>query len=799
MKSTQAKTVGIWLRVSTEDQVKGESPETHERRARLYAEAKDWNIVTVYRLDAVSGKTVKDHPEAKRMLEDVRAGRINGLIFSKLARLARNTKELLDFADIFREQGADLISLAESIDTSTPAGRLFFTIIAAMCQWEREEIAQRVALSVPIRAQLGKPLGGQAPFGYQWKDKQFVVDEAEAPVRKLLYELFREYKRKKTVARLLNERGHRTRNGAPFSDTTVDRLIRDPSAKGLRRANYTQSKDSKRAWKVKPEAEWIHHEVEAIVSEELWAECNAILDTQREKGKRQTKRVVHLFTGFVFCTCDQKMYVPSNTPKYVCTECRNKIPIEDLERIYHGEIKNFLLSPERLAEHLEQANETIREKAELLAHLEGERAKVQGETDKLYALYQCNAIDPKGFGERYKPLAERLQQLDNTIPATQAEVDVLKIAQLSQAEILSEARDLYSAWPTLPLEDKRQIVETITERITVAKDEVTIDLIYSGDSFDLPSDDGGDTPPPAPSSPDGGGKATSPQGFIAATSWKRAGKSICCAAREIVMLPLSSGSRSTSSTRRSNSGNSSRNSTPRCASVISPGRGLLPPPTSAAPEAVWCGLRKLRTPHLRASKPEGPIEATAAASSASASVIGGSRPGRRCASMDLPEPGGPSMRIEWAPAAAISSARLACGWPRTSPRSGAASGGTGLRVTRCGASSPSCSAAHSAPRWCETRISAEEARLASARLAVGSSRRCPAATAFSAADKAPCTGRISPDNDSSPRISSFSRRSGGTCAEAARMPRAIARSKRPPSLGRSAGARLQVMRRLGNW
>src|SRR5258707_332163 len=93
-ETAEVKQVGIWIRVSTEDQVRGESPETHERRARLYAEAKGWNIVELYRLDAISGKTVKDYPETKRMLEDVRTGRITGLIFSKLARLARNTKEL---------------------------------------------------------------------------------------------------------------------------------------------------------------------------------------------------------------------------------------------------------------------------------------------------------------------------------------------------------------------------------------------------------------------------------------------------------------------------------------------------------------------------------------------------------------------------------------------------------------------------------------------------------------------------------------------------------------------------------
>ena len=108
-----SKPVGIWIRVSTEDQAKGESPEHHERRAKAYCESKDWKVKEVYHLEAVSGKSVMDHPETQRMLEHIKTGHITGLIFSKLARLARNTRELLDFADLLRwlrEKGCTALS-----------------------------------------------------------------------------------------------------------------------------------------------------------------------------------------------------------------------------------------------------------------------------------------------------------------------------------------------------------------------------------------------------------------------------------------------------------------------------------------------------------------------------------------------------------------------------------------------------------------------------------------------------------------------------------------------------------------
>ena len=86
------------------------------------------------------------------------------------------------------------------------------------------------------------------------------------------------------------------------------------------------------------------------------------------------------------------------------------------------------------------------------------------------------------------------------------------------------------------------------------------------------------------------------QGFIAATSMNCDGNVIVPAAREMVTLPSSSGWRIVSSTVRLNSGNSSRNSTPLCANEISPGVGLMFPPSRPASLAVWCGERNGRSP-----------------------------------------------------------------------------------------------------------------------------------------------------------------------------------------------------------
>ena len=357
-------------------------------------------------------------------------------------------------------------------------------MIAGMAQWEREEIADRVAASVPIRAKLGKRLGGAAPFGYQWEDKNVVAnpklipDPKEAPIRRLMYELFQKHQRQRTVARLLNEAGHRTRNGSTFSGNTVLRLIEDPTAKGLHRANYSKSLGEKKHWVFKPEDQWVLQPVEPIISEELWDDCNRILRDQRQKLRPRKRKPVHLFTGFAVCVCGQKLYVPSNTPKYVCYKCRNKIPIGDLEAVFQEQLRNFAVSPQEILSYVEQSDKVIQEKKALLDTLNAEQQKVRQEMNKVYRLYVDDQLDGESFGRLYRPLEERLKQIEDQVPQLEAEVDFLKIQHLSQEQVLSDVQDLCSHWPTLESEEKRNLIEAVLDEVIVGKDDVTFRLNY---------------------------------------------------------------------------------------------------------------------------------------------------------------------------------------------------------------------------------------------------------------------------------------------------------------------------------
>jgi DNA invertase Pin-like site-specific DNA recombinase len=147
--------VALYARVSTVDQ----APENQLAELREYAAARQW-CVTEYVDRGVSG--AKDRrPALDAMLTDARRRRLDVLLCWRLDRLGRNLRHLVILLDELRSVGVEFVSLNEGIDATTPAGKLQLHILAALAEFERERIRERVKAGLArVRAaggRLGRP------------------------------------------------------------------------------------------------------------------------------------------------------------------------------------------------------------------------------------------------------------------------------------------------------------------------------------------------------------------------------------------------------------------------------------------------------------------------------------------------------------------------------------------------------------------------------------------------------------------------------------------------------------------
>jgi DNA invertase Pin-like site-specific DNA recombinase len=203
MTATATKVVG-YVRVSTDKQAeRGVSLAAQESKLRAYAVAMELELVEVVVDDGFSAKTL-NRPGLARVLAMLDAGAVDGVLVAKLDRLTRSVRDLGTLVERYFASRCALLSVADSIDTRSAAGRLVLNVLASVAQWEREATAERTCDALAHLKAEGVQLGGAA---LGWTR----TNETDAEGRRVVVRVADE---EATLARIRELRAH----GASFRE-----------------------------------------------------------------------------------------------------------------------------------------------------------------------------------------------------------------------------------------------------------------------------------------------------------------------------------------------------------------------------------------------------------------------------------------------------------------------------------------------------------------------------------------------------------------------------------------------------
>lgn len=148
--------VAIYARVSTANQ--GQDVNMQTRELRQFADARGWTVADAYVDAGVSG-TKDSRPELNRLMADAHERRFDVVCVWRFDRFARSVSHLLRALETFKALGIDFVSFSEHMDTSTPAGKMVFTVLGAVAELERSLIVERVRAGLRNARAKGKRLG----------------------------------------------------------------------------------------------------------------------------------------------------------------------------------------------------------------------------------------------------------------------------------------------------------------------------------------------------------------------------------------------------------------------------------------------------------------------------------------------------------------------------------------------------------------------------------------------------------------------------------------------------------------
>ena len=372
----------IYTRKSTEEGLDMDynTLDAQREAGEKYVEAmkhEGWRIIPdLYDDGGFSGGNM-DRPGLKKLIEDIKAGRIDTVVVYKVDRLTRSLADFAKLVEVFDAYGTSFVSVTQHFNTQDSMGRLTLNILLSFAQFEREVTGERIRDKFAASKKKGMWMGGPPPLGYDVVDRKLIINPVEAEQVKYIFETYVLLGGSVSlVLKKLNDEGYKTksytsrtgqrRGGYKYGTATVKTILRN-------RLYIAE---------VHHKGTYYPGQHRPIISMELFNKAQEVL---AEKATVKSKRTYAaksdaLLKGIIVCGgCHGAMsptytkkkdkrydyYVTNSYRQHSCGECPvSRIPAGEIDAIIKGQLKAIFASPKILVEvwrHAKKDNPAFQE------------------------------------------------------------------------------------------------------------------------------------------------------------------------------------------------------------------------------------------------------------------------------------------------------------------------------------------------------------------------------------------------------------------------------------------------------
>jgi site-specific DNA recombinase len=438
--------VGIYARISSDRDGDQLGVMRQLQDCERLAATRGWIVADRYVDDDISAWSGKERPEYERLLDELRARRISGVVVWHIDRLQRHPRDLEAFLDLCDEVGIDTLAcVTGDIDLGTHTGRLIARNLGALARYESDHKSERIQRKHLELALHGKVSGGGSrPYGYE-SDRVSVVP-AEAAIIRECARRFLAGESLRSISIDLNDRGVQTAAGATWTPQTLRRMLHSARISGQREHKGT----------IVSKAQW-----PAIITPEETAQIRAMLVHPERRTKAGGR---YLLTQRLVCGhCGEKLVArprQGGQRRYACAKgpgfsgCgKTYIKADDVEQFIVEAVLATIDSPE-VAEPV-RARPRDPDLQRWYEQLDADKAQLE----ELAAAYGTREITMAEWRAARTPIEERM---------TLARKRVARATQVRTLDqYIGRGEELRAEWDSLDLDQQRAIVGAVLDHVVI--------------------------------------------------------------------------------------------------------------------------------------------------------------------------------------------------------------------------------------------------------------------------------------------------------------------------------------------